>query len=88
MTKNNLNGNYLLSASWCGPCRTIKSELQNLPPEKRVLIQVLDFDDNVELFRELGVKAVPRFAAFNGGEQVEMVSGVKEISDKIKVIVS
>jgi len=86
MTKKDLHGNYLLSASWCGPCRTIKSELQNLPPEKRALIQVLDFDDNVELFRELGVKAVPRFAIFDSGEQVEMVSGVKEISDKIVTI--
>ena len=88
MTKNNLNGNYLLTASWCGPCRTIKSELQNLPPEKRALIQTLDFDDNVELFRALGVKAVPRLAIYENGKEVEMIAGIKEISDKIVTITS
>ena len=50
------NKNYkLVSASWCGPCKLLKSQLQ----KENIEIDVIDVDQNMEYVQNLGIRAVP-----------------------------
>lgn len=63
-------------ATWCGPCKTIAPEivkLSNTYPAAR--FYKLDVDEVPDVAQELGVRAMPTFLIFKGGEKVGEVVG-------------
>lgn len=66
------------SASWCGPCRAIAPAIEALANELdgQAVIAGVDVDQNPGLPAKYGIRAVPTFILFKGGEVVEQISGV------------
>lgn len=63
----------LVTATWCGPCKTLKSQLA----EDRIEVDIIDADENVEYLREHGIRSVPSLIV--EGEVKEIVtSGIFE----------
>lgn len=86
MTKNELNGWILFSASWCGPCKNIKADIEKLPEEQKKLITVLNYEDHKDLFTELGVRTVPQLYLTQNGNILEKYNGIPEIPNKFKIL--
>lgn len=55
------NGNVLLyfTASWCGPCQTLKPILKSLAHDELVTVVEIDVDDHGDLAEEHEVEGVP-----------------------------
>jgi len=64
------------TATWCGPCQRIKpffADLENNFPH--VVFCKIDVDENAKTAEKYGVKAMPTFMAFRGGEKDGEMSG-------------
>jgi len=63
-------------ATWCGPCKVISPVVEGFSREfEDVAFYKVDVDDNPDIARELGVRAMPTFFFFKGGEKVGDVVG-------------
>ncbi|KAL8939282.1 MAG: hypothetical protein Q9211_002807 [Gyalolechia sp. 1 TL-2023] len=63
-------------ATWCGPCKAVAPEivkLSNTYPGAR--FYKLDIDEVPDVAQELGVRAMPTFMIFKGGEKVHEIVG-------------
>ena len=49
-------------ASWCGPCKMLAPELEEI--KDKVQIMKIDIDDNLELCKRFGVMSVPTLVYF------------------------
>jgi thioredoxin 1 len=73
------------TATWCGPCRMIKPQLQNIINEGQIKIELYDIDSNVEITKEFGIKSVPTLIYFNEeGTEVGRLSGFKPAAEIIR----
>jgi glutaredoxin len=50
-----INKDTLVTAVWCGPCKTIKSFLASKPKD----IDFVDADENEDFCKQWGIRAVP-----------------------------
>ncbi|KAF3483118.1 thioredoxin [Arthroderma uncinatum] len=64
-------------ATWCGPCKAISPKVDSLSEEygSEVDFYKVDVDDCPEIAQELGVRSMPTFVFFKGGERLEDVVG-------------
>lgn len=65
-------------ATWCAPCKVIAPQivkLSNTYPAAR--FYKLDVDEVPDVAQELGVRAMPTFVIFKGGEKVGEVVGAQ-----------
>ncbi|CAG7561568.1 unnamed protein product [Fusarium equiseti] len=66
-------------ATWCGPCKAISPILNKLSEEsslsKSIDFVKFDVDELPDLTGELGVRAMPTFFVFKGGEKVDELVG-------------
>lgn len=63
-------------ATWCGPCKTIAPlivQMSNTYPAAR--FYKMDVDELPDVAQELGVRAMPTFIVFKGGEKIGEVVG-------------
>ncbi len=66
-------------ATWCGPCKVIAPQIVKMSdayPGAR--FYKLDVDEVPDVAQELGVRAMPTFMVFRGGEKVGEVVGANE----------
>merc|ERR1712032_1541312 len=67
------------STTWCGPCKVIApkyDELSDKYPDAVFLKVIGDASPNAsKLMKREGVRSVPSFHYFVGGEKVEVVNG-------------
>ncbi|CAM9850032.1 unnamed protein product [Scytosiphon promiscuus] len=64
------------TAKWCPPCRRIGPFLAELSEETPdVAFGKIDIDDNEEAAQMAGIKSIPTFKFFKGGEEVDTMSG-------------
>lgn len=66
-------------AEWCAPCRAIAPIVKELAGEYegRVRIVKMNIDDNPVAPGRYGVRAIPTLLAFQGGQVVEQLQGVR-----------
>ncbi|KAF2083278.1 thioredoxin-domain-containing protein [Saccharata proteae CBS 121410] len=63
-------------ATWCGPCKVIAPQVvkfSDLYPNAK--FYKLDVDEVPEVAQELGIRAMPTFLLFKGGEKIGEVVG-------------
>ena len=78
------NGNYLVDfyAEWCGPCKMLGEELEEM---KDVKIIKIDTDTHEDLAREHGVMSIPYVEIYKNKELVTKFIGFKT-KDEIEEI--
>jgi len=78
----------MFGATWCGPCRSIKPVFQKIAVEnENISFAYCDIEDSVEFVSSLGIKAVPSFVLFQGG-QVKQAKTTSRESDVRELIAS
>ena len=75
-------------ATWCGPCKMLApifhDVAESLPQAK---FGKVDVDENPDLARQFGVRAIPYVCIFKDGQLVDSIVGLcdeEELSSKIK----
>ncbi|KAI5813319.1 thioredoxin TrxA [Pyronema omphalodes] len=65
-----------MHATWCGPCKQVAPKIEALAKEEPdVAFYKVDVDEVPDVAQELGVRAMPTFYFFKGGEKVAEVVG-------------
>lgn len=81
MTKNELStftGPVLFSASWCSPCKTLKTQLKAANVEVETI--VVDEDaEGMDIAKENSVRTVPTAIVFEDGKATKVMNGVQDI---------
>ena len=70
----------LASASFCGPCKMLKSRID----AESLNVEVKQMEDESEFFRQHNIKTVPRLLIFKGDELVEVIQGTADIINRIR----
>lgn len=70
-------------ASWCGPCRSLDSALENVNDEEvnGALFAVVDVDDLVDVAGEMGIMNIPVIGLFKDGQEVDRLVGLRTWGD-------
>ena len=63
------------SATWCGPCKMLESELESI--EDKIKIVKVDIDKFQKLTQEYRIMSVPTMVFFKDGEKKEEIVGIK-----------
>ena len=65
-------------APWCAPCRTAAPIFADLGRRKagELLVLKLNSDEEQEVSARLGIRAIPTFVLFLGGQEIARQSGV------------
>jgi thioredoxin 1 len=72
------------TATWCGPCKMIKPILHKLNDEGTIEIEFYDVDDNSDIAKEYGIKAVPTLVFINDGQEIKRTTGFKPAQELVK----
>ncbi len=72
------------SADWCAPCKTIEPYLSELANEYKgkVTFAKIDIDKNQAYASTYGVRSMPTFIMFKGGQQTNLLTGVNPMRIK------
>ena len=74
-------------ASWCGPCQTMGSVVDELAQELTdVKVGTVNVDEQMALAREYKVMSIPTFLVFKDGKVAERTLGVQEKSELEQLI--
>jgi thioredoxin 2 len=64
-------------APWCGPCRVVAPEMEKLARERAgaLVIAKVNTDDLPQVANQFGIRGIPTFILFKGGQEVGRASG-------------
>lgn len=64
-------------ATWCGPCKMIAPELEELAKEQEGKIKVgkVNVDEESELTEKFGISSIPTLMLFKDGKHVDTAVG-------------
>lgn len=82
-----------LWAPWCGPCKMMTPIVDELSKEYegRAVVGKLNVDDNPNIPTDYGVRGIPTFLIFKGGELKEKVVGTQTkqaLKDRIEALLA
>jgi thioredoxin 1 len=70
---------YLLfSASWCGPCQTLKPVMEQV--SKTIPVTKIDVDTDAQTVSDYGVRSVPTVILVKDGREVKRFTGVQSLN--------
>ena len=70
---------YLLfSASWCGPCQTLKPVMEQV--NKTIPVTKIDVDTDAQTVSDYGVRSVPTVILVKDGREVKRFTGVQPLN--------
>ncbi|WVF70765.1 thioredoxin [Kwoniella sp. CBS 6097] len=63
-------------ATWCGPCKMISPHFAKLEEKyPGVKFVKVDVEEQEQIAKEAGIKAMPTFIAYKDGQPIETVTG-------------
>ncbi len=69
---------YLLfSASWCGPCQTLKPVMEQV--SKTIPVTKIDVDTDAQTVSDYGIRSVPTVVLVKNGREVKRFLGVQPL---------
>lgn len=69
-------------AEWCGPCKVLKSTVEEIAEERAdVKVVSVDIDEEEDLVDEYEVFSIPCLVAFKGGSEVGRSIGLASKSE-------
>ena len=67
------------TASWCGPCKSLATNLENA--NLTLPIEVVDIDVHDALAREYGIRGVPTLVMLDENIEVKRLVGAKTVNE-------
>lgn len=67
------------TASWCGPCKSLASNLDKI--DIKLPIEVIDIDVFPDVAKDYGVRGVPTLIKVKDGQEIDRYVGVKTLED-------
>ncbi len=83
------NGDVLVDffATWCGPCKMLSPELEDLTDENSdITVIKVDVDQFPELAAKFNVRVVPTLFVFKDGENKKSVSGYMDKEALLRLV--
>ena len=74
------------SADWCGPCRAMKSTIEQFQEKTKVTVQKVNVDTENKIAQEYGVRSIPCFIVLKDGEQVARKLGTQTLEQLKKLV--
>lgn len=71
-------------ATWCGPCRMLAPELENV--SDKILVVKVDIDENMDLAKKFGIMSVPTLIYFKEDGAYDKKIGYMPSDDILKWI--
>ena len=69
---------YLLfTASWCGPCQTLKPVMEQV--SKTIPVTKIDVDTDAQTVSDYGIRSVPTVVLVKNGREVKRFLGVQPL---------
>ena len=68
-------------ATWCGPCRMIAPNLEELSEEVDIPIVKVDVDELPELARQYGIFSIPTLVVLEKGKETKRELGYKTLDE-------
>ena len=65
------------TASWCGPCKSLKPILEEMTTRYNVDYGIMDISENSEFARSKGVQSIPYVEIYSGGELKDTFVGLR-----------
>ena len=64
-------------ATWCGPCRSLSSTIDELATQYDGKVEIVKYnvDENYEYSNKYGIRSIPALLFFKGGEVVKTING-------------
>jgi thioredoxin 1 len=83
-----------LFATWCGPCKVMLSNLEKVNESlikesvdvPKYNVYKFDIENDMELMREMGVRAVPTIKIFKEGTEVFSRPGVMQPAEVLELL--
>lgn len=76
---DNTKAVVMFTASWCGPCKTLKPKFKALSEsEQGAAFGMCDVEESGDLVRDLNIQGVPTVVAFHQGQEVGRSVGADE----------
>jgi thioredoxin 1 len=75
-------------ATWCGPCKQLTPIVEQLATEYagKAKMAKIDIDEAPGVASSHGIMAVPTLILFNGGQEVQKLTGFKAKPELVKVL--
>lgn len=73
-------------ASWCGPCRMLSPELEQLEAENNIPVYKMDVDECQNVPRQFGVMSIPTVCIFVDGKFQEKFLGYRTKEDILELL--
>jgi thioredoxin 2 len=69
-------------AAWCGPCRAVAPELEQIARQRlgRIIVAKVDTEGLPDLAGRFGIRSIPTMILFRGGKEAQRLSGAMPAS--------
>jgi|TARA_R110000823_G_scaffold201517_2_gene332366 thioredoxin 1 len=74
------------SADWCGPCKAMKSIVEQFQEKSKVTFQKVNVDTENIIAQEYGVRSIPCFIVLKNGKQTERKVGTQSLDQLLELV--